>query len=152
MQRNAIGMGKRTLEGGEDEQPERKRPALARYWEFFLLLNVHDLLKLYNDINVPPERLLFKIPSTWQGIEAANLLESEGIQTHLTFVYRIKSRGCKLKQGTNKIVSQHQTMPFFLVVSCVKPKVGCFPFSQHLRVSFAQVVATTQVGASLSKF
>ncbi|KAI9126963.1 hypothetical protein K1719_001522 [Acacia pycnantha] len=29
MRRNAIGMGKRTLEGGEDEQPERKRPALA---------------------------------------------------------------------------------------------------------------------------
>ncbi|XP_054821973.1 calmodulin-binding protein 60 B isoform X1 [Prosopis cineraria] len=29
MQRNAIGMGKRTLESGEDEQPERKRPALA---------------------------------------------------------------------------------------------------------------------------
>ncbi|KAI9117363.1 hypothetical protein K1719_011529 [Acacia pycnantha] len=29
MQRNAVGMGKRTLEGGEDEQPERKRPALA---------------------------------------------------------------------------------------------------------------------------
>ena len=27
---------------------------------------VHDLLKLYNEINVPAERLLFKIPSTWQ--------------------------------------------------------------------------------------
>lgn len=25
-----IGMGKRALESGEDEQPERKRPALAR--------------------------------------------------------------------------------------------------------------------------
>lgn len=27
---------------------------------------VHDLLTLYNEIDVPPERLLFKIPSTWQ--------------------------------------------------------------------------------------
>ena len=27
---------------------------------------VHDLLKLYNEIGVSPERLLFKIPSTWQ--------------------------------------------------------------------------------------
>ena len=27
---------------------------------------MHDLLKLYNEINVPPERLLFKIPATWQ--------------------------------------------------------------------------------------
>ncbi|RYR29452.1 hypothetical protein Ahy_B01g053827 isoform E [Arachis hypogaea] len=53
-----------------------------------IIRKVHDLLKLYNDISIPPQRLLFKIPSTWQGIEAARLLESEGIQTHLTFVYR----------------------------------------------------------------
>lgn len=85
-------------------------------------MQVHELLKLYSNIDVPPERLLFKIPSTWQvsissmkcvytflkllvltvlkhkslndswyviqGIEASRLLESEGIQTHLTFVYR----------------------------------------------------------------
>ncbi|KAL9249362.1 Transaldolase-like protein [Drosera capensis] len=53
-----------------------------------IVRKVHDLLKFYNDIDVPAERLLFKIPSTWQGIEAARVLESEGIQTHLTFVYR----------------------------------------------------------------
>ncbi|XVF10792.1 hypothetical protein REPUB_Repub07fG0213700 [Reevesia pubescens] len=53
-----------------------------------IVRRVHDLLKLYNEIDVPPERLLFKIPSTWEGIEASRLLESEGIQTHLTFVYR----------------------------------------------------------------
>lgn len=29
-------------------------------------VQVHDLLKLYSEIDVPPERLLFKIPSTWQ--------------------------------------------------------------------------------------
>ncbi|CBI37250.3 unnamed protein product, partial [Vitis vinifera] len=52
-------------------------------------LQVHDFLTLYNEIDVPPKRLLFKIPSTWQGIEASRLLESEGIQTHLTFVYRL---------------------------------------------------------------
>lgn len=27
---DGISMGKRTLENGEDDQPERKRPALAR--------------------------------------------------------------------------------------------------------------------------
>ncbi|XP_010533770.1 PREDICTED: uncharacterized protein LOC104809459 [Tarenaya hassleriana] len=52
-----------------------------------IIRKVHDLLKLYNEIDVPHDRLLFKIPATWQGIEAARLLESEGIQTHLTFVY-----------------------------------------------------------------
>lgn len=29
-------------------------------------MQVHDLLKLYNEIDTPPERLLFKIPATWQ--------------------------------------------------------------------------------------
>lgn len=32
----------------------------------YQILQVLDLLKLYNDINFPPQRLLFKIPSTWQ--------------------------------------------------------------------------------------
>ncbi|XP_068634662.1 uncharacterized protein [Aristolochia californica] len=27
---------------------------------------VHELLKLYSEVEVPPEHLLFKIPSTWQ--------------------------------------------------------------------------------------
>ncbi|OVA13136.1 Transaldolase [Macleaya cordata] len=53
-----------------------------------IVRKVHELLKLYNEVEVPAERLLFKIPATWQGIEASRLLESEGIQTHLTFVYR----------------------------------------------------------------
>ncbi|KAF3614482.1 hypothetical protein FXO37_35916 [Capsicum annuum] len=53
-----------------------------------LSMEVHDLLKTYTVIEVPPERLLFKIPATWQGIEASRILEAEGIQTHLTFVYR----------------------------------------------------------------
>nr|DAD47842.1 TPA_asm: hypothetical protein HUJ06_017778 [Nelumbo nucifera] len=57
-----------------------------------IIRKVHDLLKLYNELGVSPERLLFKIPSTWQGIEASRVLESEGIQTHLTFVYRYLCR------------------------------------------------------------
>ncbi|KAG1359294.1 transaldolase-like [Cocos nucifera] len=53
-----------------------------------IIRRVHELLKLYNEVEVSSQRLLFKIPSTWQGIEASRLLESEGIQTHLTFIYR----------------------------------------------------------------
>ena len=47
-------------------------PGLACILLLYLMKNfikktqVHDLLKLYNEVNVPPERLLFKIPSTWQ--------------------------------------------------------------------------------------
>ncbi|MED6162174.1 hypothetical protein PIB30_067894 [Stylosanthes scabra] len=68
-----------------------------------IIRKVHDLLKLYNDISVPPQRLLFKIPSTWQGIEAARLLESEGIQTHLTFVYSFAQAAAAAQAGASVI-------------------------------------------------
>ncbi|KAJ7952473.1 Transaldolase [Quillaja saponaria] len=68
-----------------------------------IIRKVHDLLKLYNDIDVPPQRLLFKIPSTWQGIEAARLLESEGIQTHLTFVYSFAQAAAAAQAGASVI-------------------------------------------------
>ncbi|XP_062147219.1 uncharacterized protein LOC133854951 isoform X1 [Alnus glutinosa] len=68
-----------------------------------IIRKVHDLLKLYYEINVPPERLLFKIPSTWQGIEASRLLESEGIQTHLTFVYSFAQAAAAAQAGASVI-------------------------------------------------
>ncbi|XP_022156458.1 uncharacterized protein LOC111023345 [Momordica charantia] len=68
-----------------------------------IIRKVHDLLKLFNEINVPPERLLFKIPSTWQGIEASRLLESEGIQTHLTFVYSFAQAAAAAQAGASVI-------------------------------------------------
>lgn len=68
-----------------------------------IVRKVHGLLKLYNDIEVPPERLLFKIPSTWQGIEAARVLESEGIQTHLTFVYSFAQAAAAAQAGASVI-------------------------------------------------
>ncbi|KAL5551114.1 hypothetical protein UlMin_001290 [Ulmus minor] len=68
-----------------------------------IIRKVHDLLKLYNEINVPAERLLFKIPSTWQGIEASRLLESEGIQTHLTFVYSFAQAAAAAQAGASVI-------------------------------------------------
>jgi transaldolase len=68
-----------------------------------IIRKVHDLLKLYNDVDVPPERLLFKIPSTWQGIEASRLLEAEGIQTHLTFVYSFAQAAAAAQAGASVI-------------------------------------------------
>ncbi|KAF3783518.1 Transaldolase [Nymphaea thermarum] len=78
-----------------------------------IVRKVHELLKLYAEVEVPQDRLLFKIPSTWQGIEASRLLESEGIQTHLTFVYRIGpgiiplTLKLKLLEGEVKILGLH---------------------------------------------
>ncbi|KAL4565623.1 hypothetical protein LXL04_029726 [Taraxacum kok-saghyz] len=64
---------------------------------------VESLLHLYNSIDVPAERLLFKIPATWQGIEAARLLESEGIQTHMTFVYSFCQAAAAAQAGASVI-------------------------------------------------
>lgn len=68
-----------------------------------IIRKVHALLKLYDNIDVPPQRLLFKIPSTWQGIEASRLLESEGIQTHLTFVYSFAQAAAAAQAGASVI-------------------------------------------------
>ncbi|XP_050376658.1 uncharacterized protein LOC126794057 [Argentina anserina] len=68
-----------------------------------IIRKVHNLLKLYDRVDVPPERLLFKIPSTWQGIEASRLLESEGIQTHLTFVYSFAQAAAAAQAGASVI-------------------------------------------------
>ncbi|KAK9148045.1 hypothetical protein Scep_006802 [Stephania cephalantha] len=68
-----------------------------------IVRKVHELLKLYNEIEVPPERLLFKIPATWQGIEASKLLESEGIQTHMTFVYSFSQAAAAAQAGASVI-------------------------------------------------
>eukprot|EP00271_Cylindrocystis_brebissonii_P014188 TRINITY_DN35458_c0_g1_i1.p1 TRINITY_DN35458_c0_g1~~TRINITY_DN35458_c0_g1_i1.p1 ORF type:complete len:420 (-),score=62.03 TRINITY_DN35458_c0_g1_i1:531-1790(-) len=48
---------------------------------------VRTLLRLYKEMEVRPDRVLFKIPATWQGIEAARQLEDDGIATHVTGVY-----------------------------------------------------------------
>jgi len=47
-----------------------------------------ELIKLYEEIGVnPKERVLFKIASTWEGIQAAKQLESEGIHCNLTLMF-----------------------------------------------------------------
>ncbi|CAN6460767.1 unnamed protein product [Victoria cruziana] len=68
-----------------------------------IVRKVHELLKLYAEVKVPQDRLLFKVPSTWQGIEASSLLESEGIQTHLTFVYSFPQAAAAAQAGASVI-------------------------------------------------
>ncbi|KAL6200204.1 hypothetical protein ACLB2K_001970 [Fragaria x ananassa] len=48
----------------------------------------HDLLKLYDRVDVPPERLLFKIPSTWQGSSCFVPTNLEILNCPLFYVYR----------------------------------------------------------------
>ncbi len=47
----------------------------------------HRLLSLYREQGVDTQRILIKIASTWEGIEAARQLERDGIRCNLTLLF-----------------------------------------------------------------
>ena len=49
----------------------------------------HDIIKQYDEAGVGRERVLIKIASTWEGIQAAKQLEEEGIHCNLTLLFGI---------------------------------------------------------------
>jgi transaldolase len=46
-----------------------------------------DLIKQYEAASISKERVLIKIAATWEGIQAAAVLEKEGIHTNLTLLF-----------------------------------------------------------------
>jgi len=47
----------------------------------------HQLIKLYKDVGVNQDRILIKIASTWEGLQAAKRLEKEGIHVNMTLLF-----------------------------------------------------------------
>ena len=53
------------------------------------------LIELYQGAGVPIDRVLIKIAATWEGIEAARLLEQQGIHTKLTLLFsKVQAIAC----------------------------------------------------------
>ena len=48
------------------------------------LARARHLIKLYEDNGVGRERILIKLAATWEGIQAAKVLEQEGIRCNIT--------------------------------------------------------------------
>jgi transaldolase len=46
-----------------------------------------QLIALYQAAGIPKERVLIKIASTWEGIQAAKVLEQEGIRCNMTLLF-----------------------------------------------------------------
>lgn len=46
-----------------------------------------DLIEQYETAGVSRERVLIKVAATWEGIQAAKVLEEEGIHTNLTLIF-----------------------------------------------------------------
>ena len=49
--------------------------------------NALAFMELYNQMGIDPKRILIKIAATWQGIQAAQLLEKQGIHCNLTLIF-----------------------------------------------------------------
>lgn len=47
------------------------------------------LIALYEAAGIPRERILIKIASTWEGIQAAQVLEKEGIRCNMTLLFAL---------------------------------------------------------------
>lgn len=53
------------------------------------------LIQLYQQAGIDKERILIKIAATWEGIQAAEILEKEGIHTNLTLLFsKIQAVAC----------------------------------------------------------
>lgn len=48
-----------------------------------------ELIAMYKEVGIDKSRILIKVASTWEGIEAAKVLEKEGITCNLTLLFSI---------------------------------------------------------------
>lgn len=55
----------------------------------------HSLIKLYEEAGIDRKRILIKLASTWEGIQAARQLEKEGIHCNMTLMFSLpQAVGC----------------------------------------------------------
>lgn len=59
------------------------------------IAKARQLVALYQENGIGKDRILIKIASTWEGIQAARVLEQEGIQCNLTLLFHLcQARAC----------------------------------------------------------
>lgn len=61
------------------------------------------LIQLYQRQGVPKEQVLIKIAATWEGIQAANILQSEGIQCNITLIFSLMQARAAAQAGARLI-------------------------------------------------
>jgi len=67
------------------------------------LAQARRLIQRYREAGVPRERVLVKIASTWEGIQAARQLEQEGIHTNLTLLFSFTQAQAAAEAGATLI-------------------------------------------------
>lgn len=51
------------------------------------VVKARQFIQMYADAGVPREKILIKIAATWEGVEAARILQAEGIDCNLTLIF-----------------------------------------------------------------
>ncbi|MFT4542114.1 MAG: transaldolase [Planctomycetota bacterium] len=82
----AVGFGRRIL----DVVPGRVSTEVAARLSYDTKASVakgRELIRLYEEAGIARERILIKLASTWEGIQAASQLEADGIHCNLTLLF-----------------------------------------------------------------
>jgi transaldolase len=61
------------------------------------------LIALYEEFGVPKERVLIKLASTWEGIRAASVLETEDIRCNMTLIFSLEQAVACAEAGATLI-------------------------------------------------
>lgn len=65
------------------------------------IAKARSLIKMYEDAGIAKERILIKLASTWEGINAAKQLELEGIHCNMTLMFSLaQAVGCAEAKAT----------------------------------------------------
>lgn len=51
------------------------------------VLRAREIMQRYQAAGIPPDRVLIKIAATWEGIQAARILQTEGVSCNLTLLF-----------------------------------------------------------------
>ena len=58
-----------------------------------------QIIRMYEEMGIDKSRILIKVAGTWEGIQAARQLESEGIQTNITLVFSLLQAAAAAQAG-----------------------------------------------------
>jgi|TARA_B110000483_G_scaffold70177_2_gene87607 transaldolase len=61
------------------------------------------LMKMFREVNVETNKLLFKIPATWEGVQAMRQLENKGVPCHATLCYCLEQTALAAKANASLI-------------------------------------------------
>ena len=59
------------------------------------IVKARRLIELYQEKGIDKERVLIKIAATWEGVQAARVLEKEGIHCNLTLIFSVAQAECR---------------------------------------------------------